>query len=810
MAHTPDGGLSSYILRMSAHGRRTAFLEQGVYRARFHTYNETLERARACAAWLRGQGLQRERVILWAKPGAGWVIAFYGCILGGAVVVPIDAGFSAEFVARVREKTGARLTITDQTFPTLETLPAAPDFQPAVAARDDLAEIVFTSGTTAEPRGVMITHGNLLANLEPVEHEIKRYLWMAAPFSPIRFVNLIPLSHLFGQVMGLFIPQLLGGTVIFPESQSPAFIAATIRRRRASVMVSVPQQLEALGIWTRGLLECGDLWPLLAASNNENPPQRGYTPPHSRLLARWWKYRKVHRTLGWKMWAFVVGGAPLPPAVGELWGDMGYAVIQGYGLTETAPAITITHPFRQGGAGSVGIRLAGVETRVAADGEILVRGPNVSPGYYGEPPIAAGGWLHTGDLGRFDEQGNLFFLGRKKDVIVTASGLNVYPADVERALEAQPEIEQAAVVGKESGGGVSVHAVVVTRGSGQTVPEAITRVNATLEPYQRIQGFSVWPESVLPRTVSTKKLQRATIAAWVNGQSAAATAAPAEGWRRFFTERGIALERLTPAALLEEDLGLSSLDRVELLTLLETENPASLGEIGVALQTKLNPADLPANTPQSVEPDWPRSRVAQVLRAIFRPLILFPLLRWYVKVEAGGAENLTALSGPALFVANHTSFMDVPVILRALPRRWREALAPAMSPDHFAKPWQLNLTRLCFNGFLLTPDAGAVKGALRHAGKLVEAGHAILMFPEGRLTPDGAIHTFRPGAGVMAEHLSLPVVPIRVDGLYEVWPEHQYKPGKGRVRVTIGAPLTIRPGESPAAFTTRIEGWFSS
>jgi 1-acyl-sn-glycerol-3-phosphate acyltransferase len=194
-----------------------------------------------------------------------------------------------------------------------------------------------------------------------------------------------------------------------------------------------------------------------------------------------------------------------------------------------------------------------------------------------------------------------------------------------------------------------------------------------------------------------------------------------------------------------------------------------------------------------------------MLRAVFRPLILFPMLRWYVKVETRGAENLATLSGPALFVANHTSFMDVPVILRALPRRWRAALAPAMSPDHFAKSWQLNLTRLCFNGFLLVPDAGAVQSALRHAGKLVEAGHAVLVFPEGRLTPDGAIHAFRPGAAVMAERLNLPVIPIRIEGLYEIWPEHQYRPGKGQVHVTIGEPLTMEAGESVAAFTARLE-----
>ncbi|HET7101914.1 MAG TPA: AMP-binding protein, partial [Terriglobia bacterium] len=271
--------LSSYILQMARLKQQTAFIEQGVYRSREYSYALVVDRALAFAAWLLRKQLGAEagreapRVVLWAAPNARWAMAFYGCILAGATVVPVDAGFSPDFLRRIFDHSRASLLITDhashevprtgetageierffiEDIDHLPTGPASPG--EAAAGRDALAEIVYTSGTTGEPRGVMITHGNLLANLEPIEREIKRYEKLSIPFRPIRFLHLIPLSHLFGQVTALFIPQLLSGVVIFPESQSPAMLARTIRERRVSVMVSVPQQLEAMGNWAKGRL----------------------------------------------------------------------------------------------------------------------------------------------------------------------------------------------------------------------------------------------------------------------------------------------------------------------------------------------------------------------------------------------------------------------------------------------------------------------------------------------------------------------------------------------------------------------------
>ena len=877
--------LSSYILRMAEHGEQPAFIDQGVYRSNVYSYRQVVERASAFALWLRSKRLGAEagsgpsRIVLWAAPGARWAMAFYGCLLAGATVVPVDAGFSAEFLHRIAERSQASLLITDRAkgpgqrqtatgeieqffMEDIDDLPspAAGMGDAAMSSRDTLAEIVYTSGTTAEPRGVMITHGNLLANLEPVEREIRRYEKLSIPFRPIRFIHLIPLSHLFGQVTALFIPQLLRGVVIFPESQSPARLARTIKERRASVMICVPQQLEAMGNWAKAHLSengCEDPEAVIQQAAKE----------HESIPKRWWRFRRLHNRLGWKMWAFVVGGAALPADLEMLWNSLGYAVIQGYGLTETAPAITITHPFKIR-RGAVGKPLAGVETRIAADGEILVRGPNVSPGYYQDAEATresfAGGWLHTGDLGRFDENGNLIYLGRKKDVIVTAEGLNVYPDDVEKALRDQAAIQEAAVVGKNTaasgapGTGPAtlsrtvVHAVLVPRSEAtrSDLETAVRQANGMLEPHQRVRDFSVWPEASLPRTLTTLKLQRARVAAWVNAEEGAARppashAEEAHDWHDFLARLGTPADRIRPEARLAEDLGLSSLDRVELLTWLETRGysfdeqelaraqtvggveelirlpsgaavpvnaPSGTGGRKVSLEAHGRPAGPAPKIARPAEPLWPLSRTVAIGREALQRLLAFPLLRYYVKNEVHGLEKLRQLRGPALFVSNHQSLLDVPVILRSFPSRLRRRVAPAMGEAALRGHSKAVLfwARLGFNVYLISDDPSRAQEALRHAGRLADRGYSTLLFPEGERTLDGCLQPFRPGAGVMVERLHLPVVPLLIKGLFEVWPRTQDRPISGKGQLWIGDLMRIAPGESASDFTRRLEDYYRS
>jgi len=270
-----------------------------------------------------------------------------------------------------------------------------------------LAEIIFTSGTNSSPKGVMLTHGNLLANLLPLEHEIEKYLKWERLVHPIRFLNLVPLSHVFGQLMGMFVPQLLGGEVHFHDSLNPAEIVERTRTNRISVIVLVPRVLESLRQWVE---------------RREAPT--AFEPVGLHFLRRWWKFRKVHRRFGWKFWAFLSGGATLEEQTENFWLNLGFAVVQGYGMTETAALISVTHPFKRGHR-SIGKLLPGYEVKLADSGEIVVRGPSVSPGYWakaGNPARSADEWLHTGDVGTIDDSGNLHFKGRTKEVIVTSAG----------------------------------------------------------------------------------------------------------------------------------------------------------------------------------------------------------------------------------------------------------------------------------------------------------------------------------------------------------------------------------------------------
>ncbi len=843
--------LPGYIAGMAAMGERAAIIDRRLYRTRAYSYAEILGKAFALQTRLQAGAERGEKVLIWGPSGAAWAIAFYATVMAGMVAVPLDAAFSPRYARTIQEQTGARVLLASAErmaafgpadwalalrFEDLEPLPPAAPAAPAPARDGDLLEIVYTSGATAEPKGVMITHGNVLANLRPIAQEVGKYQRWARPLLPLRFVHLIPLSHLFGQVMGLLIPPLLASTVVYLEAQGGEAVAAAVKQTRASVVVAVPREVELFSQWARQTADAGDAAAVIAAAQGHG------------VAWRWWHWRRLHRKLGWKMWALVVGGAALPSEQEALWQALGYAVVQGYGLTETAPAVAITHPFKIR-RGAVGRKLAGMEIRIAEDGEILVRGPNVSPGYYHNAAATAdafaAGWLRTGDLGRMDAEGNLIYLGRKKEVIVTAEGMNVYPQDVEAALDAQPGIAESAVVAEERAGRARVHAVLVAPGlEDEQLAAAVAAANGRLEAHQRIAAFSRWPEAALPRTASTHKLRRAAVAAWVNGQSATAVAA-AEDWREYLARLlGVGRERLRPEARLAEDLGLGSLDRVELLAWLasrsieieeaELARAETVARLGALIATAEAPpaTTLPAagKAPPAVAPArrpfrysrWPLAPLVRWCREPLRWLLVYPPLRAVARVEVRGREHLRSLRRPVLFIANHQSMLDVPVILRALPLRWRPWVAPAMALDAFRAKFlrgapasarrraqrRYRLLEMFFNIFVLSATTG-IEPALRHAGELADRGYCPLIFPEGARTLDGRLHDFRPGIGVFARSLALPVVPITVEGVFAILPAGAKRARRGRARITFGEPIRIS-GQDPAEITRQLQGWFEA
>ncbi|HEX8567031.1 MAG TPA: AMP-binding protein [Pyrinomonadaceae bacterium] len=502
--------LLSFLYENAENETDVAFASKRKLRGERWSYARVAATAFQFARELERRGIgKNDSVVVWGENRPEWVAAFYGALLRGVVVVPLDDQSAKDFVQRVCEQSkpklllrGTQIDSDDLNLPEirLEDLSRvvavhSKDFYPANdISRSDLAEIVFTSGTTAVPKGVCLTHENILANVEVLESAIKKYRKYQFLAHPLRILNLLPLSHVFGQVMGIFVPPLLRAEVVFLNRFNPSEIIETIKRERVSVLATVPRVLETL----RRKIELD----FESAGKLESFQKQLAEAERSSILGKWLRFRRIRRQFGFRFLTFVTGGAPLNAETEIFWRRLGYAVAQGYGMTETAALVSLNNPFKSR-RGSLGEVMRGQEIKIDESGEILVRGKNISPGYFGaEQKSNDDGWLRTGDIGAMDETGRLYFKGRKKDVIVTAAGLNVYPEDLEAALARQPEIKDSAVVGIEGENGTEAVAALILQ-SGDAA-KAVARANESLAPHQQIRRFVVWTEADFPRTATQK------------------------------------------------------------------------------------------------------------------------------------------------------------------------------------------------------------------------------------------------------------------------------------------------------------------
>jgi len=816
------GSVGGWLDDFLRHGAECAYVQRRGYRTERVSYREVAESAFQFARELDGRGIAKgDRVLIWGENSAEWVATFFGCAVRGVIAVPMDDAANADFAARVRAQVSAKLTICSRKhrqidgradeliLEELRTTTAqhsgARYEGPPLTASDPL-EVIFTSGTTAEPKGVVITHGNVLANVAPLETEIRKYLKYERWVHPVRFLNLLPLSHVFGQFLGMFLPSLMAGTVMFQESLSPSEVMQTIRRERVSVLVAVPRMLQSLKEKIERDVE--------VARKAEKFRRRFEHAAGKKFLRRGWIFWDLHSRLGWKFWAFISGGASLDPDTEEFWNRLGFAVIQGYGLTETTSLVSVNHPFRLG-KGSIGKILPGRELKLAEDGEILVRGGGVASGYWKDDGSRAvtgeGGWYRTGDLGALDAEGNLYFKGRKKDVFVTPAGMNVYPADLEAALRRQPEVRDCVVIGMARGVNEEPAAVVILRRDDVNVDAVIGRANQSLAEYQRMREWFVWPEQDFPRT-STGKPRANVIRDAVQAQQEAKAAMPAGAsplTDLIARISGRAVPELREESSLEDDLHLSSLERVELMSALEDRYQVDLSETSFSAARTVGDVEkvLAGNSDGRVAYHYPRWTLSWPIRwlrtAVYyltmRPAIM--LLGW-PRIE--GRENLKGIEGSLLVVCNHIDDVDVGFVLTALPARFRHWLATAAGGEalealrtpptgrgFFARAndrvqWTSGVALL--NLFPL-PRAAAFLKSFAYAGECVDRGYSILVFPEGHHTTDGKVRPFRAGIGLLATRLGVPIVPMRIDGLFDVKRAGKRFAAPGKIRVRIGKPV---------------------
>jgi long-chain acyl-CoA synthetase len=843
--HMAESLAEFFRAHFQAYRDERAYGQRRGYRMEWFTYGQVMEMAFRFRRELEAHGIGKgDRVMLWGENCAEWVAAFFGCALGGVVVVPMDDGASADFAARVSGQVEAKLWVcsrrhTQHTseagavpYVVLEDLsriaggtPALPSDVKVVIGRDDTLQIVFTSGTTAEPKGVVITHGNVLANIAPLEQEMQRYLKYERWAHPVRFLNLLPLSHVFGQFLGMFLPPLMGGTVIFQEELKPSEIVSTIRRERVSVLVSVPRVLQSLKQKierdledrdSEGEKKIEDFWRRFRVSEGKH------------FLHRWWIFRDIRRQFGWKFWAFICGGAALDAEIEQFWDRLGYAAIQGYGLTETTSLISVNHPFKLG-KGSIGKVLPGREVKLAEDGEILIRGGGVASGYWnkdGQQRVAnEDGWYRTGDVGALDEAGNLYFKGRKKEVIVTPGGLNIYPEDLEAALRRQPEVKDCVVVRIERGGNAEPCAVVILRNdarSDASVEVVVERANQSLAQFQRMRMWVQWPQTDFPRT-NTQKPRRNLIADYAareilktGGKDVAnASHSPVMELVGRITKQS--MSELNAGSALSTDLGLSSLDRVELISALEDRYQVDLSDTSLSAARTVGDVErmLRGEARQRAEYHYPRWALRWPVtwaRWLAHYLLMRPamiLLGW-PRIE--GWKNLRGWSGPLLVVCNHISDVDVGFVQTALPARLRNRIAtaaegealealrtPAPGKRWFVRvyarmQWVLGVSLL--NLFPLPREAGFRK-SFAYAGEAVDRGYSVLVFPEGRHTADGKMNPFRSGIGLLANSLAIPVLPMRIIGLFEVKQAGKKFARPWKICVRIGQPVNFAPDTVP-------------
>jgi long-chain acyl-CoA synthetase len=763
-------------------------------------YGHLASLCRRFAAELDTRGIRKgDRVLLWGENSAEWVGAFFGCVLRGVLPVPLDVAGTAEFAWRVSAETSPRLIVTDSKKMNVEgfaapRLPleeltqvlgtneceALPDLE-----ADDPLQVIFTSGTTAEPKGIVHTHRNVLASLIPIEQEIQKYLKYERLFHPIRFLHTLPLSHVFGQFMGLWIPSLLAAEVHFETKLIGKSLVEQIKRERISVLAAVPRVL--------------DLMKSYLAARFPGLEQRVEAAEGGKAWQRWWRFRDVHSAFGWKFWAFICGGSALSAQSEQFWNAVGFAVVQGYGMTETTALISLNHPFRRT-QGTIGLVLPGREVRIAQDGEVLVRGETISNTTWrnGRVEPRQGEWLPTGDLAEFDDAGNLRFRGRKKDVIVTAAGLNIHPEDLEAALSRQAGVKAAAVIETDRGQGPEPLAVLAlqSQANGNTI---LDEVNRELADFQRLNRWIQWPEPDLPRTSTGKILRR-------------------EITRRISAEGITGGERTS-------DLNLDSLGRVQLQAEIEQQYGVVLDD--AALQTAKTNDDVRKLIEQreaslaSTKPlphaylEWPWSSWQQAIRTVFLEFIALPIVKILAEPRVTSAVREWPRT-PMLIVCNHITSYDPAFVLYALPYRVRTKVAIAMSGEMLLDfrrgrnrgNWFLNLVgppayfliTALFNVFPL-PQITGFRESFRHAGRAVDHGYSVLIFPEGLRSDDGTPQPFKSGAGLLWKDLGTPALAVYLSGLGELKAHGGRWFRSGKIGVTVREILSLDKDRTPEQLT---------
>jgi long-chain acyl-CoA synthetase len=880
------------------------------------TYAELRSMAESIGQWTTEKEFERgSRLAIIADNHPRWVAAYLGIIAAGCTVVPLDTALHADQLATLLKDSGSsalfcdakhaqvareavanlnlglvlmdpdRMVESPTEFPThedwLATLPAIfhrgkKDFQPVASGPDDLASLLYTSGTTADPKGVMLTHANLLGEVEAV------FNWVEiGPGDAL--LGVLPMFHVLAQMANLMIPLVKGARVVYLETLNTGELLRALQDRSITAFAVVPQFFYLIHerifqeVAKRGPI-AQKILPLLMRLN------RGFR--RIGVNAGPFLFRKVHETLGSKMRYLVTGGSRFDPAIAHDFYALGIDVLQAYGLTETTAAVFATSPT-DNVIGSVGKAMKGVEAKIVEDriadsqvpedgspaaGEVALRGAVVMKGYWNRPDATAAvlrdGWFYTGDLGYFDADGNLFLTGRKKEVIVLSNGKNIYPEEVEAHYLKSPYIKELAVMGLEGGpgeGGDRLYAVIVPNfdvlrqkkivNAKEVIRFNIESLSQQIASTKRIGGYEIWQED-LPRT-TTRKIKRFEVEKRVRANQARSVAGdsglPDSGLRdsgladsELPTERPVTADEsvwldrpevqralrivresartppptLRPSHNLELDLGLDSMQRVELLSRLEEQLGGNVSESQLAaIYTVRELVDTVLQSAAGSKGEVPRPAFAgwkAILAQPPDPTDVISLLRpqpisdtfWYLvsrliqvvaldkfDLRVRGVEKLPK-SGGYIISSNHQSYLDPPILASVLPPPVFDKLFAVATSEIFGEGLMLRLAR-SLRIVVLDPDANLIP-AIRAGAFGLRQGRPLMLYPEGERSIDGTPKIFKKGAAILSIHMQVPIVPVAIDGFHKAWPRNKSFQGFTPLNMVFGDPI-VPPPESDAS-----------
>jgi len=868
-------------------GRTAVELQRrdGVERA---SYGDLQKRAEAAARFLISRGVRRgDGCAILADNDIAWCAVYLGILQIGAVAVPFDTHYAPKQIATLLRDSGARILFTTEKyaaaveearglaggavelallrgqragFASLPERLSEPQaaLTPCAASPEDPAAILYTSGTTSDPKGVVLTHGNLLAEAEAVFSTL-------ALDERDSILGVMPLYHALAQLANLLLPFVVGAKVIFVEEVNSTELLKALRQFRPTLFCCVPQFFYLIhqgvlskvkeGGWVRSVG-----FRILLGSNAVLRKWTGLNV--GRIF-----FAPVHDVIGKQMRVLVTGGARFDPTVGKDFYKLGFNLYEVYGLTETSGAATLTGPG-QGGQGWVGRPLPGIDVRIVREeeggtdadssGEIAVRGPIVMKEYFHRPEASAAvlkdGWFLTGDLGRMDRDGRLTITGRKKEVIVLSSGKNIYPEEIEAEYARSPFIKELCVAGMALPGEPAaerLHAVIVPDLEAMQARKVVNmkevlrfdieNISVHLPPHKRILRYEIQMEP-LPRT-PTRKLKRFEVDQKLRSQPAQssvgeAAAHPVTEEELAWTSqpgvaRALAILReashnktaVRPDANLELDLGLDSIERVEVLTNLEhlfgaripTETAHSIYNVRqlvdtVRAQTSTGDGVRAANAWSKILEQLPEND--PLFRDLLKPYSIITVAGFVVlkvwnlaarvllRFRVTGIENLPN-GGAYLICPNHETYIDAFFLAGALPYRAFRKLFYVGASEYFESPLRRRLAKW-MRLAPVDPDANLIR-ALQAGAYGLRHGKILVLFPEGERSIDGEVKKFKKGAAILASHLRVPIVPVAFHGVFSIWPRNRalnwraFLPWKRtRVRMHFGRPfeVTVPPADA--------------